>query len=88
MDIVRTYQGEFYMARYQVYNLHLARYTERTEAFALNISYIQETMTAQNAVMIQKPEAHSYNLLKALKKRLAPTDSTRPLPLEKRSEKI
>ncbi|MCJ1265391.1 hypothetical protein MMC22_005268 [Lobaria immixta] len=55
---------------------------------ASKISYIQETITAQNAVLIQKTIAHPYNLLKALKERLAPTDSARYLSLEKSYERL
>lgn len=71
-----------------MYKSCLARYTEQTEAFASIISYMQDTITAHNAVLIQKTEAHHYNLLKTLKKRLASTDSARSLSLEKQYEKL
>lgn len=71
-----------------MYKSKLARYTEQEEAFASIISYIQKSITAQNAVLIQKTETHPHSLLKALKERLAPSDSARALSLEKRYEKL
>ena len=79
---------EFWKAQYQFYKSQLADYTKQTEVFASIVTYIQETITASNAVLIQKTEAHPYNLLVALKQRLAPTDSARSLSLEKRYEKL
>lgn len=50
--------------------------------------YIQETITAQNAVLVQKAEAYPYNLLKAPKERLAPTDGAGALSLECDTKKL
>lgn len=79
---------EFWKAQYQVYKPRLADYTKQTEVFASIVTYIQETITASNAVLIQKTEAHPYSLLRALKERLAPTDSARSISLEKRYERL
>lgn len=45
-------------------------YTEQNQAFKSRISYIQETITAEKAVLIQKTEAHPYRLIYILYERL------------------
>lgn len=42
----------FSKAQYAIYKSKLAAYTEQRDAFASIISYVQETITAQNAVLI------------------------------------
>ena len=71
-----------------MYKSRLARYNDQKIAFTAIISFIQETITADNAILIQKVESHPYNLLVALKQRLAPTDQARSLYLEKQYEKL
>ena len=79
---------EFYKAQQVVYKSRLARYNEQKTGFTAIISFIQETITVENAILIQKVESHPYNLLVALKQRLAPSDQARSLYLEKRYEKL
>ena len=79
---------EFYKAHRVVYKSRLARYNEQKTGFTAIITFIQETITVENAIFIQKIESHPYNLLVALKQRLAPSDRARSLYLEKRYEKL
>ncbi|MCJ1264028.1 hypothetical protein MMC22_003899 [Lobaria immixta] len=58
------------------------------KAFEFYRAQHQETITAQNAVLIQKTETHPYSLLKVLKDQLALSDSAHALSLEKRYEKL
>lgn len=59
-----------------MYKSKLEAYTKEHEGLiAPIITYIQETITDTNAVLIQKTEAHPYNLLKALKERLDDKES-------------
>ena len=73
---------------FEFYKSRPARYNEQKTAFTAIISFIQETVTVENAILIQKVKSHTYNLLVALKQRLAPTDQARSLYLEKRYEKL
>ena len=79
---------EFYKAKQVVYKSDHALYNEQKTAFTSVISLIQETITAENAILIQNTESHPYDLLVALKQRLAPTDQARSLQLEKRYERL
>lgn len=73
---------ELYKARAVIYKAQLAKYTIQHEAFKGLITYIQSTISAAAAVFIQEVEAHPWNLLKALKRRLAPSDEYRRLEIE------
>lgn len=79
---------EFYKAQQVMYKPRLARYNEQKTAFTAIISFIQETIIIENAIFIQIVEPNPYNLLIALKQRLAPTDQARSLYLERRYEKL
>ena len=79
---------EFYKAQHHLYRPQLARYKKQKEAFVSIISFIQETITAHNVVFIQHVEGHPYDILKALKERLAPTDKARTLQLRVRYDKL
>lgn len=59
------------------------RLTKQNEVFG---SYVQEKIAAWSTVLVQKTEAHPYDLLNAFKERLAPKDKVRSLILEKRHE--
>ena len=79
---------EYYKAQQEVYNSRLAEYNEQKTGFTAIISFIHETITVENAILIQEIESHPYDLLVALKQRLAPTDQARSLDLEKPYEKL
>ena len=65
---------ESHKAQQVVYKSWLARYNEQQTGFTAIISFIHETTTVENAILIQEIESHPYDLLVALKQRLAPTD--------------
>ena len=73
---------ELYKARAVVYKAQLAKHTIQHEALKGLITYIQSTIFAATAIFIQEVEAHPWNLLGALKKRLASSDEYRRLEIE------
>ena len=75
---------EAYKARKDVYKTKLARYERQEKAFGDLITFIQETIAAHNDIFIQKKEPHPWNILQALKQRLAPSDEARNLAIEQR----
>lgn len=52
------------------------------------ITLIQNTIAAHNVIVIQKEEPHPWNILQALKKRLAPSDEVRNLEIEQKYHKL
>ena len=81
-------EHHFYEAHQHLYKSALAKYNEQSDAFASIIVFIRETITAQNAVLIQHVESHPYDYLKALRERLAPTDKARSLRFQTRYEEL
>lgn len=79
---------ENYKAQQEEYQSRLAQYNEQKTGFAAMISFIREAITVENAILIQEIQSHSYDLLVALKQKLAPTDQARSLDLEERYEKL
>lgn len=72
---------EAYKARRDIYKTKLAKYERHENAFGDLITFIQETIAAHNVIFIQKEEPHPWNILQALKKRLAPSDEARNLEI-------
>jgi hypothetical protein len=73
----------------ELYKLECASYTHRTadyqnqkKALIDLINYIQEIITVDNVIYIRSIDLHSWNQLRALKKRLASTDSARTMIIE------
>ena len=79
---------EFFKAKREMYKMTLSQYKEQTEAFSSIISFIQESITAQNAVLIEHVEPQPYEILRELKRTLAPTDRARELELQIRYRKL
>ena len=79
---------DHYKARHQLYRSALVRLKEQNEAFTNIISFIHETITAQNAVLMQHVEPHSYEILKKLKEQLAPIDRAQSLKLQIRYRRL
>ena len=61
----------------------LSKYERQEKAFGDLGAFIQDTIAAHNAIFIQY-EDHPYNVLVALKNRLAPSDQSRSLAVEQR----
>ena len=79
---------EAYKARKDIYKTKLAKYERQEKAFGDLITFIQETIAAHNVVFIQKEDPHPWNILQALKRRLAPSDEARNLEIEQRYHKL
>lgn len=79
---------EVYRARMELYKVKLAKYERQKEAFGELISFAQVTTTAHNVTFIQKEEPHLWNILRALKRRFAPSDETRSLEIEQEYHKL
>ena len=73
---------EAYKARKDIYKTKLAKFERQQKAFGDLITFIQDTIAAHNVTFIQKEEPHPWNLLRALKQRLAPSDEARDLEIE------
>ena len=65
----------------------LGMYDRQKKALNELVHFIQETITVQYAVYIEK-ESHPWDQLAALKRRLAPSDDARKLELEQRYARI
>ena len=79
---------DLYKLRKEQYKTQLAKFERQQKAFADLITFTQETIAAHNAVFIQKVEPHPWDLLRALKKRFAPSDDARCLDIEQRYHKL
>lgn len=79
---------EAYKAGKDIYKTRLARFEREEKAFWDLISFIQETIAAHNVTLIQKEESHPWNILRALKQRLAPSDEARNPAIEQRYHKL
>ena len=77
-----------YQAYKEVYKIQLAKYEKQKRSLTDIISYIQETIAVQNVVYIERAEAHLYSILRALKQRLAPSDSARTYEIEQLYRKL
>ena len=79
---------EVFKVQTHIYKLWLGEYEKQQKAYADLITFIQETVTVQNATYIQKVDAHPWNLLRALKERLAPSDEARSIEIENKYHKL
>ena len=79
---------EAYKAQKDIYKTKLAKYKQQEKAFGDLITFIQETIAAHNVVFIQKKNPHSWNILQALKRQLAPSDKAWNLEIEQRYHKL
>ena len=73
---------EIYKARSLVYTKALAKYEKQRAAFGSIVDFIQQTISSTAAIVIHDVDAHPWNLLRALKARLAPADDARHYELE------
>lgn len=56
----------FYKARVYIYRLELARYKDQQTAFLALVTFIQDSISIQNAVHIEGVDPHPWNILRAL----------------------
>ena len=78
-----------YMARKKIYKSHRIKYDKQKKTFDAIISFIFESVSAQNAVLIQRVEsAHPYEILRTFKNGIAPTDKSRELRPRARYDKL
>ena len=77
-----------FKARKDLYKTDLALYEQQRKSFGDIIGFIQETIAVHNVTFIQKEEPHPWNHLRALKRRLAPSDDARRLQIEQRYHQL
>ena len=65
-----------------------SEFEKQQASFKEIIKYIQATISAENATLIQEVEAHPYEILLTLKRRLASTSSARELAIEQQYRKL
>ena len=79
-------------ARYKIasskYKKELQDWKEQKDSMAKIINHIYDTTTVANLSFIQTIEVHPWNVLQALKARLAPSDSARSLELEQQYNRM
>ncbi|KAG6995781.1 hypothetical protein G7Y79_00042g078860 [Physcia stellaris] len=79
-------------ARYKIalskYKKELQDWKEQKDSMAKIIDHIYSTTTVTNLIFIQSVEIHPWTVLRALKARLAPTDSARSLELEQEYNRL
>lgn len=68
--------------QFSQYKAKKAKWDEQQESIIKLMDFIYESITVPNLISIQKTEVHPYNMLRALKQRLAPSDSARLLEIE------
>ncbi|KAL8717048.1 MAG: hypothetical protein Q9225_005675 [Loekoesia sp. 1 TL-2023] len=90
LDIPDNEEEEEYTKLLVRYKLQMAKYKsqrskwkEQHESFTKLIDFIYDTITVANIVYIQKIEVHPWNILRALKQKLAPPDSAYSLGVRK-----
>lgn len=80
--------SENYKINSLIFRNKLVAYENQQQGIIHLITFIQETITAQNAIYIQYVEPHPWDQLRALQARLAPTDTARLMDIEARYEKL
>lgn len=63
----------------ELHEYMLSKYEKQQAGFREMTKYIRNTISPANAIYIKKIERHPYDILVALKKKLAPSDETRSL---------
>ena len=80
------------LARYKIasskYKKELQDWKEQKDSMAKIINHIYDTTTVTNLSFIQTIEVHPWNVLRALKARLSPSDSARSLELEQQYNRM
>lgn len=71
-----------YKARKEIHETDRGLYEQQRNAFGDVLSFIQETIAPENVMFIQNEELHPWNQLRALKRRLAPSENERRLQIE------
>ena len=66
----------------------LTQYTKQTESFSKIVDYIYDTVSITNHPFLEHTEPHPWDMLRALKSKLAPTDSARTLEYERLYKKL
>ena len=79
---------EIYKVQNSLYKTQLAEYERQEKAFGDLIAFIQDTIAAHNVIFIQKEDSHPWNILRALKNRLVPSDEVRSLAIEQKYHKL
>lgn len=77
-----------YEARKEIYRWKLTKYEQQVKALGDLTSFIQETIAPHNVTFIQKEEPHPWNLLRALRKHLAPSDEARSFDIEQKYHRL
>ena len=79
---------EVYKIQNSLYKTQLRKYECQKKVFGDLIFFIQETTSAQNITLIQKVKPYSWDLLKALMNKLAPSDKAQSLEVEQSKHKL
>ena len=77
-----TVAYQIYKGQMILYRSKLAKYNKQHDAFNTLILHIQSTISAAAAIFLEAEYAHPYNLLRALKLRLAPSNQARKIQIE------
>lgn len=77
-----------YKDRKEIYKPKLAKYERQEKAFGDPITLIQDMITAYNVTFIQSEEPHPWDILRALKQRLAPSDQARSLEIKQNYHRL
>ena len=77
-----------YKLQLTTYKAKLARWKEQHEGLSKLVDLIYDTVSVTNLTYIQKVEVHPWDLLRALRARLVPSDSARSLELERDYERL
>ena len=85
---VDTQNYDRYKIQKKEFISELALYDRQKKALTDLVSFIQETIATQYAVNIEAEPSHPWNQLVALKRRLAPSDSSRKAELEQSNIRI
>jgi hypothetical protein len=79
---------EYYKVEFLVYKNNLSAYETQQRAITNLINFIQETITVENALYIEKMKSHSWDQLRALQTRLTSTNVARLMNIETRYRKL
>lgn len=77
-----------YKLKKEIYKSRLIKWEKQHESMTKLVDFIYDTISVANRVYIQKTEVHPWNILRALKQKLAPSDSARELELERLYDKL
>ena len=77
-----------YKAQKDLFKSDNAEYKEQRKNFADLVDYIYSSISAENASYIEKSGTSAWQILRALKRRLAPSDDARRLAIEREYHQI